>query len=49
MVDVWQNVLHPNISLYHEIGANMNKLIINWNTFTLQQPCHNAAIIKKGL
>ncbi len=38
--------LHPNILLYHEIGANMNKLIINWS-FILQQPCHNVTIVKK--
>jgi hypothetical protein len=30
--------LYPNISLYHEIGTNMKKLIINWNTFSL---CNN--------
>jgi len=27
--------LHPNISLYYEIGTNMNKLIINWSRFSL--------------
>jgi hypothetical protein len=30
--------LHPNISLYNEIGTNMNKLIINCSTFWL---CNN--------
>ncbi len=29
---IYHGGLYPNISLYHEIGANMNKLIGNWNT-----------------
>jgi hypothetical protein len=35
------------ISIYHEIGANINKLIILECIFTLQQPYHNAMIVKK--
>jgi len=47
MVDVWKKIvkkisinggLYLNISLYNEIGANMNKLISNWSTFSL---CNN--------
>jgi hypothetical protein len=34
--------LHPNISLYHEIGTNMNKLISNWSTFSL---CNSIVIV----
>ncbi len=34
--------------MYHEIGANMNKLIINWNTNSLcNSPITNVAIFKK--
>ncbi len=40
--------LHLNISLYHEIGANINKLTSSWNTFSfLQQPYCNVAMIQK--
>jgi len=47
MVDVWKRFvtkilinggLHPNMSMYREIAANMNKLIINWSTFSF---CNN--------
>jgi hypothetical protein len=40
--------LHPNISLYHETGTKMIKLIISWNTFSFcKKSYHNVAIVKK--
>jgi hypothetical protein len=38
--------LHPNISLYHEIEANMKKIIINLSTFSL---CNSHVIMLRLL
>jgi hypothetical protein len=41
---IYHGGLYPTISLYCEIGANMNKLINNWSTFShcnILSQCYN--------